>query len=86
VVAVFVAVTVLVAVLAEDVTVTVGVTVDVRTGDGIRGQDEVLLVTHRQRPTTTSPMTSQYEMVLPQFTAKLDVVDDTIWYSAKTSV
>lgn len=72
----------LAAVWAEDATVTVEVTVDIRTGDGIQGRDEVLRGTHRQRPTTASPMTSQYEMVLPQFTAKLDLADDTVWYSA----
>ena len=64
------------------VTVTVNLAADVRTGDGIRGRDGVLLVTHSQRPTTASPMMSQYEMVLPQFTAKLDLADDTVWYSA----
>ena len=82
VVTVFVAVTVLAAVIAENLAVTVDVTSDVRTANGIRGRDEALPIARRQRPTTASPMMSQYEAVLPQFTAKLDLAEDTIWYSA----
>jgi hypothetical protein len=81
-VTVFVAVTLLAAVMAEDVAVTVDVNVDVRTANSIRGRDEVLQIARGQRPTTASPMMSQYEAVLPQFTAKLDLAEDTIWYSA----